>query len=429
MGRIGASGLINWGGPGTRVTRLELFYDLIFVFAFLNVTSVTGSNLRMRGLLEALLVLALLWWCWTGFVTIGNSVRADSGVMPIIGFCLVAAIFVLALSAAGAFHDIPGGLYGPWLFAVAYLITWLLKTATMWTVAMLEHTPVLPTLLLIGPALISAAIVLLAAAVPQRVAPEGVAQNVRLGLWVIALLFEYLGGLLVGRTGWYLRSAGHAAERHALIVLVALGESVIALGVGASARPGQPLTLPIVFAAVLGVGVIAGLWWLYFDWIPLAVEQKLHGIRGPERLPVARDIYSYLHLPLVVGIILFALGLNQVLAVVSPARGGADGALGPATLYGGVSLFLLALAAIELRGLRRLDRVLLAAAVLVVALIPAAYRLSALAALALLAGVVVAVVLVQLWATWTLRGTVRAVAVDEQTAMEAEANRWRAQHL
>ncbi|MEU1845363.1 low temperature requirement protein A [Micromonospora sediminicola] len=433
MGRIIRSQLISWGGPGTRATRLELFYDLVFVFAFFNVSTLTSKNLTAQSLLEALLVLVLLWWCWTGFVTIGNAVRSDEGVMPLIGLAMMVPVFLLAVSVGVAFRDEPGGLYGPWLFAVAYLMTWGLKAAALWTIARAEGTPRRPALLLVGPALVSTVVVLLAAVVPQRIVAAGAVQNVRIGFWVVALVLEYLGGLLLARTGWRLRSVGHAAERHALIVLVALGESVIALGIGASAQYGRPVGLPTVFASALGIVVIAALWWLYFDWIAAAVEQRLHGVRGPGRIPLARDVYSYLHLPLVVGIILFALSLERLLGILlhaaHPTGEERPGQLHPLLLYGGVILFALALVAIELRALRRLDRVLLGAALVLAALVPVAYQVPELAALALLAGVTLGVVTVQLRVTRALRREVRRVALDEQTRMETELNRWRARRL
>lgn len=90
------------------MTRLELFYDLVFVFAFLNVSSLTEADFSVQGLVEALLVLSLLWWCWSGFAALGNILRADQGVMPLLGFGVMAAVFVLALSTDTAFGRIPG---------------------------------------------------------------------------------------------------------------------------------------------------------------------------------------------------------------------------------------------------------------------------------------------------------------------------------
>jgi low temperature requirement protein LtrA len=305
------------------------------------------------------------------------------------------------------------------------------KVVALWTTAGPHRAPPLRSLLITAPTMGGAVVILVAATVPQRVVPTAAVENVRLGLWIVALLLEYSVGLLLPRAGWRLRSLGHWAERHALIVLVALGESVIALGIGSTDRAGRPIEISIIGAAVLGIAVIAALWWLYFDVLAFAVEQVLHGVRGSGRIALSRDVYTYLHLPLIMGIILFALGVKRLLTAVirEPASGAALDGLAPLVLYGGVVLFLLALVAVELRVLRRLDRVLLVAAgVLAVAVVPA-YRLPALAALALLAALVVAVVLIQLRATRELRRRVRESALKEQAALEAEANQWRREHF
>ncbi|NYF54223.1 low temperature requirement protein A [Micromonospora purpureochromogenes] len=433
MGTSVRNRLVSWGGPGTRVTRLELFYDLVFVFAFLNVTTLAAADLTARRLVEAMFVLALLWWCWTGFAAVGNMLRADRGVMPLVGFSTMAAVFVLALTTAVAFRDEPGGLYGPWVFSLAYLATWVVRVVALWSTVGRGRAPQARSMLLTARTMGGAVIIVIAASVPQRVVPDSAVEDVRLGLWAFALLVEYAGGLVLPRTGWRLRSVGHWAERHALIVLVALGESVIALGISSTSRAGRPIGIPVIAAAVFGIAIIAALWWLYFDVLAFAVEQVLHGVRGHTRIPMARDVYTYLHLPLIVGIILFALGLKEVMAGViqDPSSASREelGGLVLLVLYGGVILYLVALVAIQLRVFRRLDRVLTAAAVLLVLLFPAAYRLPVLTTLSLLTAAVVVVVLVQLWATREVRGRVRETALDEQAALEAEANSWRRRHF
>ncbi|MFI7574234.1 low temperature requirement protein A [Micromonospora sp. NPDC049497] len=432
MSRGGRSRLLNLGGPGTRVTRLELFYDLVFVFAFFNVTTLTSANLNPRTLLESLAVLALLWWCWTGFAALGNVVRADQGIMPVVGFLIMAAVFVLALTTAVAFRDEPGGLSGPLVFASAYLVTWVLKVIALWTTIPPDRGAVGRSVLLTVPTIGGALVILAAAMLPQRLAPEH-ELDVRLALWAVALLVEYTVGFMLTRTGWRLRSVGHWAERHALIVLVALGESVIALGVGSTSRAGRPITVAAILAAVLGIAVVATLWWLYFDLLAFAVEQVLHGVRGPERIPLARDVYTYLHLPLIVGIILVALGLKRLLAGLiaaprTPGRETLDG-LDLLVLHGGVVIFLLALVAVEWRAFRRLDRLSLAAGALLVAAAPLAYRMPVLAALVLLTGFMGVLVLVRLRTTRDMRTRVRDTALVERESLEAEANRWRRRHL
>ncbi|MGN9811718.1 low temperature requirement protein A [Micromonospora sp. BQ11] len=423
------SRLITWGGPGTRVTRLELFYDLVFVFAFINLTTLTSANLDVRALGESLAVLALLWWCWTGFAALGNILRADQGVMPLVGFLVMAAVFVLALTTDAAIHDEPGGLYGPFVFACAHLTIWVVQGAALWATIGTGPTPRRRSLLLTAPTIVGALIILLAATVPQHLFAEDVADDVRLGLWLVALVVEYSVPLLLTRIGWRVRSVGHWAERHALIVLVALGESVIALGIGSTSRAGRNITLSVITAAVLGIVVIATLWWLYFDLLALAVEQTLHGVRGPERIPLTRDLYTYLHLPLIMAIIFVALGLKRLLTgvITSPARAAREslGGLDLLVLYGGVVVFLLTLVAIELRTFRRLDRLSLGTGGLLAGAAPLAYRLPALTALALLTGVIGVLVLARLRTKRDMRSRVRETAQREQAALEEEANQWR----
>lgn len=433
MGTGGRSRWISPGAPGSRVTRLELFYDLVFVFAFLNVTTLTSAELDVRGLLEAFFVLALLWWCWSAFAAVGNVLRADQGIMPGIGFAVMAAVFVLAMTTAVAFRDEPGGLPGPVVFAAAYLMTWLLKMTALWWAAGGGWPPSRGALLLAVPAFGGAGLILAAAILPQRLVAPTPVEDVRLGIWSAALLVEYSIGVLLCRGGWRLRSMGHWAERHALIVLIALGESIIALGTGATIRAGRPISWPIIVGAVLGIAVIAALWWLYFDVVALALEQTVHGVRGPERMPLVRDVYSYLHLPLIVGIMFFALGLKRLLADVTdlstPAGQDELGGLDVLVLYGGVVLYLLALLGIGLRAFRWFGRAAIVGSAVLVALMPLATRIPELPALGVLAGVCLVLVIVQVGSLNAIRRRVREAAQSEQEALEAEANEWRGRHL
>ncbi|RKF29350.1 low temperature requirement protein A [Micromonospora globbae] len=424
---------LNLGAPGSRVTRLELFYDLVFVFAFLNVSSLTEADFSVQGLVEALLVLSLLWWCWSGFAALGNILRADQGVMPLLGFGVMAAVFVLALSTDTAFRKNPGSFDGLFVFACAYTLMWVILIAALWSTVPAQRGPRLRSLVLAVPMVLGVALIVVGAIVPQRLFTSDVADNVRIGCWALALLVEYAVGLLLGRTGWRLRSMGHWAERHALIVLIALGESVLALGVGATNRNGRPISASVVVAAMLGIAVIAALWWLYFDVLASRVEQILHGVRGPERIPAARDVYTYLHLPLVIGVILFALGLERLLGGIinrpEATAHSAVGGLDVVILLGGVVLYLLALVAVELRVSGRVDVVLATSGALLVVLIPVAGQFPALIGLAMLAVVTVATAVVQLAAKRGVRRRVRDLIQQEQDALEAAASQWRQRYL
>jgi low temperature requirement protein LtrA len=419
--------LLIWGGPGSRVTRLELFYDLVFVFAFLNVSTLATAHLTLESLLEALLILALLWWCWTGFAVLGNMVRADQGIMPVVGFGVMAAVLVLALTTETAFHDVPGGLDGPFIFACAYAGVWLILIAAFWATVGPTRVARRRSLLLAAPTLGGVVIIIVGGTAPELLLRPDIAHNLRIICWVAALVLEYSGAILISRTGLQLSSVEHWAERHALIVLIALGESVIGLGVGATNRNGRPLTPSVIVAAVLGIAIIAVLWWLYFDVLAYLAEHVLHGAQGSVRISLARDIYTYLHLPLVSGVIMFAFGLQRLLgAIIGPEE--IEG-LNLVNLYGGVILFMLALVAIEARASGRVDLVLIVAAALLVILGLVSARISAVSGLTVLTIAAVTLVFVQLAARRDVRRRVRGRMQHERTELEAAVNRQRRRYL
>ncbi len=208
-------------------------------------------------------------------------------------------------------------------------------------------------------------------------------------LWGIAILVDWGGPALFGMRGWKL-VPGHFAERHSLVIILALGESIIALGVGARVD----LTAGVVTAAVLGIGLAAALWWTYFDVVALVNARRLTlATEGRERNTLARDSYSYLHFPMVAGIVLAALGLEETLAHVDDALD----AVHAFALLGGVAIYLLAHVALRLRNAHTLNRQRLVLAVLLLALIPVATTVPSLATLA--------GVNVLLWAMIALRDT------------------------
>ncbi|MGC1212117.1 MAG: low temperature requirement protein A [Micromonospora sp.] len=425
---------IRPGAPGSRATRLELFYDLVFVFAFLNVTTVTATYPGVDSVVRALLVLALLWWCWSAFAGLGNVVRTDQGILPVVGFVTVAAVFLLALTLPEAFTDRSGGLPGPLVFTGAYLLVRGTQVGILGRVSRADPRLRRRWLVLAGPVLAATALLVAAGLVPQRLADGSAEALVRLAFWLAAIVVEYGVGLVLGGVGWQVMSAGHWAERHAQIILVALGETIISLGLGPQFIAGLPLTWAVVFAAACGIAVAAVLWWAYFDTLALAVEQLLHRTREPRaRIALARDAYTYLHLPLIAGIIFFALGLKGLLADVAepstPRWGDSLTRFGLLTLYGGVVLYLVSLGALALRALRIVRWVPLTAMVLIVALVPVVGPLPELVALGLLALVCVVSAGVQAATERSHRRRVREVALEEQLAAEAEQSEWRRHHL
>lgn len=366
---------------GGAVTTLELFFDLVFVFALTQVTAAMAHDLSGTSVLQGLLVFALLWWSWTGYAWLANLVRADEGLARVGLFAAMAAMFVLALTIPEAFDDAPGGLSGPVVLAVCYFVFRSLHLLLFHLFAG-EDQALRRQLLRFTPAMLGGTGLLLAAA-----ATHG---RVQLGLWAAALATDYVGTYLGGARGWRVRSVSHFAERHGLIVIVALGESIVAIGVGVAALP---ITWPIVAASVLGLTLAGGLWWAYFDVTSHVAEEGLAAASPERRAGMARDAYSFLHLPLVAGIVLLALGLKKVLEYVGDQQDHdlADPLKGVplAALVGGVVLYLVAHVAFERCTTGRTNTARLVVALL---LVPAGFALAHLPALAALACVTAAVV-------------------------------------
>ncbi|MCW2632214.1 MAG: low temperature requirement, partial [Pseudonocardia sp.] len=326
--------------------------------------------------LRGVLVLSMLWWCWVGYAWLGNVVRADEGVVRLVMFAAMIAMFVAAVTIPEAFDDLPGGLHGPVVFAAAYFAVRLMHLTLFWAASkgdgslrrqLVRFTPSM----LVGTALLLVA--------SQFTGPAQTA------LWAGALVGDYVGTLLAGASGWRLNSAGHFSERHGLVIIVALGESIVSIGIGVA---NLPISWPIIIASVLGLSVCAALWWAYFDVVALVAERVLAKARGEQQARLGRDSYSYLHLPMIIGIVLLALGLKKVLGYV----GGADGhtladpryGVPLVALYAGPALYLLAHVAFRLRNVHTLNRQRVVGAVVLLALIPLASQLPAMASLGLL---------------------------------------------
>jgi low temperature requirement protein LtrA len=356
-----------------RVTPLELFFDLVLVYAITQVTELMSHDATWRGIGRGLLVLAALWWAWTGYAWLTNTLEPEEGQVRAGMFGAMAAMLVVALAVPGAFGA------DAVLFGVAYLLVRLLNLV-LDAIASRRDPDLRRALVRFAPTAALAPVLILAAG--------SVDDRWQVVLWVIALAILYAGALIGRGAGWHI-SPAHFAERHGLIVIIALGESVVAIGVGAV---GVSLTPGVITAAVLGIAVIAALWWAYFDVMAVLAQRQLGETSGATRARLARDYYSYLHLPMIAGIVLFALGLKTTIEQV-----GEPLATIPAVaLCGGLSLYFLAHVAMRVRLVYLIRRVTtdrpgwigpgrLATTIGMLAVIPAALALPGLAALALVA--------------------------------------------
>lgn len=371
---------------GERVTPLELFFDLVFVLALTQSTTLMARTPTWKGLLEGLLVLGVLWWSWVGYAWLTSVIDPEEGSVRLAMFVAMAGLLVAALCVPGAFGR------EALLFACVYAVVRAAHIA-LFTIASREDARLRQSVIGLAGST--------ALGVGLLVAAAFAGGATQIGLWALALALDMLGPYLFGAEGWKL-VPGHFAERHGLIVLIALGESIVALGVGAR----DVLDAGVVAAAVLGLLVAVTLWWVYFDVSAIVAERRLQrAAEGRERNELARDSYSYLHFPMVAGIALLAVGVKHTLAGVSVPL-----ATVPAVaLLGGAALYLLAHVAFRLRNMGTLSRRRLACALLLLALIPLerALGVSSLATLALLAAAMSALILYEVVRYADVRDRVR----------------------
>jgi low temperature requirement protein LtrA len=351
-------------GDEHQVTPLELFFDLVFVFAITQVTRLLADDPTWGGVLRGMLVLAALWWAWTTYASLTSAMDVDEGAVRLAMLTATGAMLIVALAVPGAFAD------DAVLFAVAYLLVRLIHLVLS-AIGGRDDPNRRSALVRFAPTAIAGASLLVLAGFLEG--------NARIAVWVLALGVDYLGPVVIGiGRGWRI-APEHFAERHGLIILIALGESIIAIGVGA----GFELVPGVITAAMLGIVVVSALWWLYFDVAAIIARTRLVEAKGLEQARLARDAYNYLHLPMVAAIVLFALGLKTVIGHV----GDTLDTVPAVALCGGAALYLLGHIAFLLRATGYLFRRRTIGAVLLLALIPAAVAIPALAALALVSTV------------------------------------------
>jgi low temperature requirement protein LtrA len=349
------------------VTPRELFFDLVFVFAFTQVATLLANDPTFAGIGRGVLVVAALWWPWTAYAWLTNTVDPEEGFVGAALLVALIAMFIAALVVPGVFDD-EGVIFG-----AAFLVVVAMHLA-LYALAGRGHRDLLAAVLRLAPwTLLGAALIL--------VAGFSFAEGARVWLWVAALACTYVGAGLSGSTGWRLHPS-HLAERYGLVLIIALGEAFVAIGIGAT---GIGIGLGEIVAATLGLLVATSFWLAYFDFFSIRGERMLNDLRGPDRVALARDVYAYAHLPMIVGIVLFAFAMKTVVRHV----GDELDYVAAFALCGGSALYLLTYSAIRIRIERRLNvsrgRFLAALALLV--LLPLATMVPALAALALVTAV------------------------------------------
>ncbi len=258
-----------------QVTPVELFFDLVFVFAITQVTKLLANDPTWHGVLRGMLVLAALWWAWTTYASVTSAIDVDEGGIRLAMLASTGTMLVVALAVPEAFGD------EAVLFGAAYLLVRLLHLVLS-AIAGRGDPNSRGALVRFAPtALLGASLLLVAGFL------DG---NARIAVWVVALAVDYFGPVVIGMGGGWRMAPEHFAERHGLIILIALGESIVAIGAGA----GFELTTGVVVAAVLGIVVVSALWWLYFDVAAIFARTRLTQTTGLEQARLGRDAYNYL---------------------------------------------------------------------------------------------------------------------------------------
>ncbi|HEY7707444.1 MAG TPA: low temperature requirement protein A [Gaiellaceae bacterium] len=348
-----------------RVTPRELFFDLVFVFAFTQVATLLSNDPTWTGVGRGVLVLAALWWTWSAYAWLTNTVDPEEGLVGAALLVALIAMFIAALVVPEVFDD-EGVLFG-----VAFFVVWAMHTA-LYALAGRGTRDLLGAVLRLAPwTLLGATLILVA----------GFTDGAREWLWLTALACSYVGGAVSGPSGWRVHPS-HFTERFGLVVIIALGEAFISIGIGATGigiGPGE------IAAAVLGLLVAASFWLAYFDFFSIRGEQLLHDREGTERIALARDLYAYGHFPMIVGIVLFAYAMKTIVGHVGDELDWVTAF----ALCGGSALYLLTYSGVRSRIFRRvsLSRGRFSAAVAILFLLPLATAIPALASLALVTAV------------------------------------------
>ncbi len=323
------------------------------------------------GLAQGLLVLGVLWWAWASYAWLTSVIDPEAGPVRLVFFAAMASMLIAAICVPAAFGDLALAFaLSIGFFRVAHIA--LFTIAGDGEPGLLRSTQALAVSTAIAVGLLAAAS-----------AFDGLAQA---ALWVLALALDFGGPYFFGIDGWQL-IPGHFAERHGLIVIIALGESIVEIGAGAAGQ----LDLGIGVAAVLGVAVAAALWWVYFDVVALVSAKRLaEAEEGREQNALARDSYSYIHLFLVAGIVMTSFGLKTVITHTDQHLHWVSAF----ALLGGVATYLLGLVAFRYRQKRTWNRNKLIMSVVLLVLVPVATAIPALTTLAI-ATVLLAVLVIR----------------------------------
>jgi low temperature requirement protein LtrA len=368
-----------------RTGFLELFFDLVFVFAITQVVSLILEDTSVAGFLRATLVLGMIWWAWSAYTWMTNAVTIESVVTRLLFLGAMLASFFMALAVPDAYQD-----EGLW-FAIAYFTVRLLQVGLyLWG---LRGDPAyLRAFARLAPWFVLSPLIALTGAFTDG--------STRTVLWTLSLAIDVAGTLTLGRENDFRISPAHFAERYALFVIIALGESIVAIGVSASGIPRDASFAVAVAVAFAGAAV---LWWAHFDWTQIAAERRLRFEVPRRRGPLARDLYTFFHFPLVLGIIFYAVAAKKALAHPNdPLSDAGRWALGV-----GAAVYLSSFVLQRYRAIRRVAWERVAAGLAAVAAVAVLDELAAVALMAVVIGVVAAGIVAEALRVRELRARVR----------------------
>lgn len=312
------------GREGDRVTTLELLFDLVYAFAFTQVTSLMSHESAPGSLIDGYIVLSLLWFSWCAFSWLANQAHADEGILRGVFAVAMTAAFLLSLAVPHAFRDVPGAVTVVACYAAvrlthasAYLLAARKDRGLRRQIVVTVVVSLVPTLVLLG-------------------AGAALAQPAQRWFWLAAVVYDfasvYVSGKRVG--GWRILSAAHFSERYSLIVILALGESVVAIGAG---ERGGSLGAGLAAGAVFALLLVLGLWAAYFRGTLPVLEKSLAAAAGRERSSFGQDVFTFLHFVVIAGIIVTAFGIRVAMERLGAAS---VGPLGGWSLGAGAALFL-----------------------------------------------------------------------------------------
>jgi low temperature requirement protein LtrA len=305
-----------------RTTPVELLWDLVFVFAVTEVSSLMSRDLTWGWFWRSMLVLALVWWAWSAFVWAANAQTATSGTVRVCLLVCSAVIFVTGLALPDAFGR-EGTLFAVTYAIVRFLHLGLYADASRQGNASWSAIAGFAVTVTVGMALL--------------IAGSFAHGGVRVALWAVAVAIDYAGPAWLTRErlrGLQRVAVAHFAERYGLFVIICLGESIVAIGLGAAAGRSH-LGAELVTAVTLALLIAIGMWWTYFDRFAATAEERLREHDDP--VLAAADGYSYLHLLIVAGIITFAVGARVLVKHVGVSMPDAP----RLALCGGVALYLI----------------------------------------------------------------------------------------